>query len=172
MNILEKIINIILNEKKEGKESRMVALFPNKNSLNMILNFREDLKNKYNFSDVKELEPEEIHATIRWWKVEDGGDSEKIAKALNNVSLYGSIAKILSVGYLGESLSLMLKSQTMDNIFSIVDGIVQKYGAPPSDYPVYKPHVALFYGERFYDNIRGYRELGPGEHGLECLDFE
>lgn len=149
MNLLERVINFLLSEKREGDESRLVALYPDDDSVLSILEYRENLKDKYDFSNMRELEPEELHATIRWWKVKNGGNTKKIAKNITNIPLKEIEASIKEVSPLGDSLSFMLESEDMQEIFSKVDGLVRSHGAPPSDYPSYLPHVAMFYDESF-----------------------
>ncbi len=149
MNLLERVINFLLFEKREGDESRLVALYPDDDSVLSILEYRENLKEKYDFSNMRELEPEELHATIRWWKLKDGGNTKKIAKSIKKTPLKEIEASIKEVSPLGDSLSFMLESEDMQKIFSEVDGLVRSHGAPPSDYPSYLPHVAMFYDDSF-----------------------
>lgn len=149
MNLLERVINFILKEKREGEESRLVALYPSQDSLLSILEYREELKTLHDFSGMRELEPDEIHATVRWWKIKNGGNTKRISKELERLPFDKTEASIEAVKPLGDSLSLMLDSEAMQNVFSMVDDIVRSLGAPPSDYPSYLPHVALFYDDSF-----------------------
>lgn len=151
MNILERVINFIISEKKEGDESRLIALYPSHDSALSIMEYRETLKEDHDFSSMKNLGLEEFHATIRWWKTKDGGtNTKKICKDLENIGFDKSIkANISKVAPLGDSLSLMLECQGMQDIFSSIDKVVRDNGGPASDYPSYLPHVALVYDESF-----------------------
>ena len=153
MNLLERVINFLIREKREGEESRLVALYPNNDSLLSILEYREELKTLHDFSRMRELEPNEIHATVRWWKIKNGGNTKQISNMLTKMPFDETSAEIEIVKPLGESLSLILDSEGMQNIFSMVDDIVKSLGAPPSDYPSYLPHVALFYDDSFSDGF-------------------
>lgn len=153
MKLLERVIKFLLNEKREGKESRLIALYPTQDTLLSILEYREEIKALHDFSEMRELEIDELHATIRWWKVEDGGDTKKIAKQMGKMPFSRVDASISAVKPLGDSLSLMLDSEGMQNIFSMVDDIVRSLGGPPSDYPSYLPHVALFYDSSFSEGF-------------------
>lgn len=153
MYLWERVITFLLREKRYGDESRMIALYPSHESLLNILEYRENLKDMHDFSGMRELGPEEIHATIRWWKHAEGGNDKRIIKNLEKLKLHEAVGQILSIDTLGDSLSFMLESESMQNIFSMVDDIVRSCGAPRSDYPSYKPHVALFYDESFRDGV-------------------
>lgn len=163
MNILQKFIRFLIKEKREGKDpSRLVALYPDENSLLDIIEYREKLKELYDFSGMRELEPNELHATVRWWRLSEGGENTKnISKNLEKMQFGAANADILEVKPLGDSLSLMLESESMQNIFSMVDQTLRSLGAPPSDYPAYLPHVALFYHDSFRDGFDPKIEIKP-----------
>jgi len=153
MNLWERVISFLLREKRYGDESRMIALYPNDNSLLDLLEYQQTLKETHDFSNMRELGVEEFHATVRWWKYAKGGDDKKIIKKLENFQSKEIESEIVSVSPLGDSLSFMLESDEMQDIFSMVDDVVRSCGAPPSDFPSYKPHVALFYDDSFREGF-------------------
>lgn len=155
MNLLQKIIRFLIQEKRVASDqSYMVTLYPSDNTALNILEYREDLKDKYNFDGMRELNPEELHATIRWWKPANGGKNIKgMIKKLETIPFEMAQAEIKNLQPLGDSLSIMLESPEMQTIFSIVDQVVRSFGAPPSDYPNYLPHIALFYDDSFQEGF-------------------
>lgn len=147
MNILQKVINFIIKEMKFKDPSMLIALYPDEETIENIIYYRNEIAKLHDLSSMRELEPEELHATIRWWKASQG-NYHRISEDLSFFKLYEPVdAKIEDVDILGDSLSLMLDSVSMQRLFCKIDNMVQGHGGPPSDFPYYKPHIALFYGD-------------------------
>lgn len=146
--LLKEYIQAIIAEKKEGDKSYMIALYPDSDSLDKILDFRNKLKEKHDFSNCKELSTNEMHATIRWWKAEQGGNLDQIKEKLKDLGKENSIiCQCKGTEILGDSLSLMFKSPTMENLYSFIDRDIKDCGAPASIHESFIPHLALFYGD-------------------------
>lgn len=142
--MLKEYIKRIINEKKDvDKITFLIALYPSKETISKIVTFRNRLKKIHKFSSMHEIPPEKLHATIRWWEAQD----YKVAPDLSKIKLEPIEAEASDVDILGDSLSIMLESAKMHTLFNRVDNLLQSKGAPPSDYPNYIPHLALFYGD-------------------------
>lgn len=149
MNLLTEVIKLLIQEKRDSDEpSFMIALYPSNDTVSHILSFRDEINKIHDLSSMRELAPEELHATIRWWKADDGGDYNKIAISLEQFELNEPIeARVTDVDVLGDSLSLMLDSIEMQELYEKIDNLVQGHGGPPSTYPQYRPHISMFYGD-------------------------
>lgn len=134
-------------EKKDGESSFMIALYPSQETLENILEYRDDISKIHDLSSMREIEPEEIHATIRWWYQSEGGDYHKIAVELETLEMSPVRARIVDVDILGDSLSIMLDSIEMQTLYNRVDNLIKGHGGPESQYPEYKPHISLYYGD-------------------------
>lgn len=122
-----------------------VSLLPDKETEKNLFDYRNELRLLHDFDGMRE--PYEFHATVRWWK--PAKNVEPIAEKLESIPFERTEAKAIGVHPLGDSLSLILESQGMQNIFDMVDSVARGLGAPNSDFPSYKPHVALFYHDSF-----------------------
>jgi len=151
MKILQNVIRYIIKEGVPKEPSVMIALYPNAETISNIVSYRDKIKKMHDLSSMSEILPENLHATVRWWDSRIG-NYHKIAIQLGTFKFDESIdAKITDVDVLGDSLSLMLDSVSMQRLFDKVDNLVLGYGGPPSTYPRYRPHIALFYGD--WDNV-------------------
>lgn len=158
MFLLKKFIHSVLLEKTMGEQpSHMIAAYPNEESIQKILEFRKQIKVP---AGGRLLEPTEMHNTIRYWK----NHVEKVPLAIKELKKYHIskpiIGKIKSIEILGDSLSFMLDSPIMHSTFKKIDDELTKLEIPPSDYPEYKPHMALYYFEN------------PEETDVQLPDFD
>lgn len=144
--LVECIRQLILEKTDSDKKTFMIALYPSEESIRHIVAFRKQISQLHDLSSMKEIPPDELHATIRWWEREEGGDISTISKELEGYYGDSIVAEISDVDVLGESLSLMLASIQMKELFEKVDALVQSQGGPPSQYPRYIPHLSLYYG--------------------------
>jgi 2'-5' RNA ligase len=147
-NLLRKFINYLVNESKDSKkESMMIALYPTKETISNIVLYRNKIKKENNISNIFELPENELHLTIRWWESKIG-DHKKMLSDLSKVKIEKQFnADVLKPDILGDSFSLLLKSQEIDDLFETIDELVQSNNGPPSTYPKFISHLALFYGD-------------------------
>lgn len=151
MNALQKVIRYLIKEVKKTvrhkEQTLLIALYPNAETISNIVAYRDKIQKMHDLSSMQEILPEELHATVRWWEAKHG-NFHKIAADLGFFEFEKPIqAKIIDTDVLGDSLSLMLNSVEMERLFDKVDNMVQGHGGPPSTYPSYNPHLALFYGD-------------------------
>lgn len=141
--LIRECIRFILLEKHySDTPSRMIAAFPNEESIKNIIKFRKSLDKNSNVERI--LEPNELHCTIRWWSVEDEDKTEDVIKFLSKQSFDQIVGKITKLQTLGDSLVLMLDSDELHDCFDTIDSGIKDIGCPPSYYPSYKPHVSLW----------------------------
>jgi len=148
-NLLRKFINYLVTESKDSKkeESMMIALYPTKETISDIVSYRNKIKKENNISNIFELPEEELHLTIRWWESKIG-NQKKILSDLSKTKFENQFdANISKIDILGDSLSLLLKSKEIDDLFDIIDKLVKTNNGPASTYPKFISHLALFYGD-------------------------
>jgi 2'-5' RNA ligase len=147
MILLERVIKYMIMESAKPDSTFMIAFYPTDETIANIIKYRNQIKRIHDLSSMQEIHPENLHATIRIWETEQG-NFHKIIADLNNFNFDDLVnAKVIDVDVLGNSLSIMLNSTKMHKTFEKIDNLVQGHGGPPSDYPNYNPHVALFYGD-------------------------
>lgn len=150
--------SISLIKLSDKKQNYMIALFPDKNTIDVINNINDifDLANKLE-------KPDFYHVTLRYWRGEDFNDIKIIKDYLINNDLnFDEIScKITNYGLLGKdnAFVLHLESKELMNLQKKLDDDLQKLGVPSSDYPSYLPHLSLGYGYKDIDNKFANAEL-------------
>lgn len=141
--LLREYIKSLIVEKIETDEpSTMIAAYPDQKSIDNIVKFQ----NSIDFpKGIKVLPADELHCTIRYWK----GDRklEDILPFMHSLEFGKIECKISKLDFLGEAVVLMLDCPALHKVFNKIDKGIQKEGVPPSDYPEFKAHLSLCYGE-------------------------
>lgn len=147
-SILREYIKSFVQEAVDKESSFMIAVYPNEETIQNIINFRKSLDIP---QDAKILNDVEIHNTVRYWEYHE----DKLPQIIEMLSKYRfskpAIATSIGLQKLGDSVSIMLESPVLHSIYNKLDKAIQSLGLPPSDYPEYKPHVAFFYSDEIPD---------------------
>lgn len=127
----------------------MIALYPDDITLDEFIEFRK----KYIKApeDSRILPRKEIHCTIRYW--ENNKDKiEDVIELLESLKLKKEYqADPKNIQKLGNSLSLMLKSNDLQKLYKDINNKLLDLDLPDSDYDSYKPHMAFFYSDDVKD---------------------
>lgn len=134
-------------------DSRMIALFPDKESIKKLVQFQKE----FNLDRADEvLKPEDMHLTLRYWGASDFDGDKLIKQFLNRNGEHSNFsAKVLHTGILGEgALVLHLKSKEIKDLQEKIDDGIQEIGVPKSDYNTFRCHISLAYGYKDVPNAQ------------------
>jgi len=140
------------------EHSFMLAIYPDKDTANKIIDFRD----KLGIENADEMSgPDELHCTLRYYTSSDDKLKEKVLKWLNEDKVLdrmqgaGIIAGVSELDLLGDKNALVMKlhAKSLMLLQKILDGALQELGVEPSDYPSYRPHITLAYGPDNFDQI-------------------
>jgi 2'-5' RNA ligase len=145
----------------------MIALYPDSESLDKIEDFRQKIESDFGSDGIKKIPRNEIHATLRWWKGENA-DVDSIVKELKDKNFNETFGKVKSCEKLGDAIALMIESKSMQDAFDHVDKVIQNHGGPPSDFPKFKAHVSLFYGD--FDEFEKDSEISLNFDSIRLVD--
>lgn len=126
---------------------KMIAIFPNKDSVKKLKEFVDSL----DLSGAKEiLKPDEYHTTIRYWKGEEELTDQVIEMLEDNIKVTEEISlKPQGFELFGDENCLVIELEAdkdIKSLFGYVDDKLQSIGIPPSDYDTFRPHITLAVG--------------------------
>lgn len=149
MRISEALIAKFIKDAGDHEDGIMIAFYPDEQTLEKIKKFKE----KLNIKSGKELKDDEYHVTLRYWKIKDFDDTEKLKKWLSANTYFsrdvtkGKAHKLEKLGKEADhkALVMMIDSDSIKELQKKLDEGLQKLGVPPSDFPEFKCHMTIAY---------------------------
>lgn len=131
---------------KIDKPSFMIAAYPNKAAIDLILAYQK----KLNLDRAEKiLTGDELHVTLRHWPKEKFTDVEAVKKYLKkNFEHKEYVCTVGQVELLGKdrAFTISLTCKELNSLQKDIDAGIQGLGVPASTFSSFKCHLSLAYG--------------------------